>query len=343
MNLDLTEDQAVVQETFADFFAKECGTERVRAAEPLGFDERLWGQLVAMGAPTMGVPEEAGGGGAGFLDVALVAELVGRHVAPVPFVEAATAAGVLAATAAEDLVAAAVEGAIPTLALRRPMGGLCRLVPAGAVADIVIVLDGDQLVALRRRSEGVRPYVPSPWNLGSSPLADVALDDPAFERHVLASGADAVRLHDDAVTSWKLLTAAALEGVRGAAHTLGVDYVKARNAFGVPIGWFQAIQHRLADITVAGDGAHLLVYQAAWAREVGDPRAPALASMAYLFLTELAFLTCREALQFHGGYGYTNEYDIQLYFRRAKSWPLALGDPRREYQRLADELYPEEA
>ena len=92
---------------------------------------------------------------------------------------------------------------------------------------------------------------------------------------------------------------------------------------------------------VAGDGAQLLVYEAAWARDTGQPEAAALASMAFLFNADTAFRTTRECLQFHGGYGFTLEYDIQLYFRRAKAWPLALGDPKREYQRLADLAYPE--
>jgi alkylation response protein AidB-like acyl-CoA dehydrogenase len=340
MNLELDENQALVQETFADFFAKEVGPERVRAAEPLGFDESLWEQVVSMGAPTMAVPEDKGGGGARALDLALVAELVGRHLAPVPFVEAAATANLLASAGADDLVGATVDGAIGTLALRRPIGGRCRLVPAGAVADIVVVLDGDELVALQRRASGDRPYVESPPNLGSTPVADVRVDDGGFDRVLLASGADANRLHDDALSEWKLLTAAALDGIRSRALEIGVDYVKSRTAFGVPIGWFQAIQHRLADVTVAGDGAHLLVYNAAWAREEGEANAAELASMAYLFETELAFRTCRESLQFHGGYGYTLEYDIQLYYRRAKTWPLALGDPRQEYQRLAERLFP---
>jgi alkylation response protein AidB-like acyl-CoA dehydrogenase len=133
--------------------------------------------------------------------------------------------------------------------------------------------------------------------------------------------------------------AAALEGIRGQALRIGVDYVKERTAFGVPIGTFQAIQHRLADLAVAGDGARLLVFESAWARDTGHPYVSELISMAFLFETELAFKTCRESLQFHGGYGYTLEYDIQLYFRRAKTWPLALGDPRREYQRLAQRLF----
>lgn len=210
--------------------------------------------------------------------------------------------------------------------------------PAGAVAEIVVALDGDRLIALRREP-GPRPHVEASPNFGSSPLADWSLDDG--ERIELAAGPQAARLYQDGVSLWQLLMAAALGGLRARALELGVSYVKARQAFGVIIGSFQAIQHRLADVVVAGDGAQLLVYEAAWARDAGQPDAAALAAMAFLFGADCAFRTTRECLQFHGGYGFTLEYDIQLYFRRAKAWPLALGDPRREYQRLADLVYPE--
>jgi alkylation response protein AidB-like acyl-CoA dehydrogenase len=324
MDLGFTENQALLRETFAGFFAKESGPDRVRAAEPLGFDEALWQDLVGLGAPTLALD------GGSTLDLALVAQEVGRRVAPVPFVETAAALSVLPG----DLAAAVAEGAVATLALHPPVGGVYRLVPAGAVADIVVGLDGDELVALRR--EGARPFVEPVPNFGSSPLADVRSD--GFERIPLAGGAGA---HRRARALWQLLAAAALDGVRAAALDLTVDYVKGRKAFGVPLGWFQAIQHRLADVAVAGDGGRLLAYRAAWARDEGLPEADDLAAMAFLFLSEVAFATCAEGVQLHGGYGYTLEYDIQLYFRRAKAWPLALGDPRREYVRLADHLYPE--
>jgi alkylation response protein AidB-like acyl-CoA dehydrogenase len=307
----------------------------------LGFDDALWNELVGLGATTLAVPESLGGGGGGVLDLVLVAQEAGRRVAPVPFVEAATAGNLLASAGATELVRSVVDGALPTLALRLPVDGVCRLVPAGAIADIVVVLDGADLIALRRREPAGRPYVDAPPNLGSSPIGDVRVDDPAFERTVLATGADALTLHRDGRVQWMLLMAAALDGLRAAALEITVDYVKGRTAFGVPIGWFQAIQHRLADVTVAGDGGRLLLYEAAWARDEGLPNASDLATMAFLFLSEVAFKTCAEGVQFHGGYGYTLEYDIQLYFRRAKAWPLSLGDPRPEYQRLADRLYPE--
>ena len=369
MDLSLGEDQLTLRAAFAEFFDKESTVERVRAAEPLGFDQELWTKLAGTGAIAMGLPEDAGGGGASNLDLAVVAEQYGRRIAPVPFVEAAAAGHVLAQAGAANLIAAVADGSVlPTIALSPARDGRLRLVPAGAVAEVVVALDGDRLIAIRRQANqgeakggskrrttrragkparqgeqadqrGARPHVePSP-NFAASPLADWHLDDGDLT--VLASGPEAIRLYQDGVSLWQLLMAAALGGLRAAALELGVSYVKARKAFGVIIGSFQAIQHRLADLVVAGDGAQLLVYEAAWARDAGQPQAVALASMAFLFAADCAFRTTRECLQFHGGYGFTLEYDIQLYFRRAKAWPLALGDPRREYQRLADLVYPE--
>ncbi len=335
MDLSLSEDQLAVQAAFAEFFDSEASLERVRAAEPLGFDPDLWAKLAGTGAIAMGWPEEAGGDGASRL----------RRIAPVPFPESVAAGCLLARAGATGLLENIADGStLPTIALSPPAGGKLRLVPAGAVAELVVALDGQNLFALKR-PPGQRPHVPPSPNLGSSPLADWPLDDG--ERTVLASGPQAVGLYADAVADWKLLTAAALGGLRATALELGVSYVKARQAFGVIIGSFQAVQHRLADLVVAGDGAQLLTYEAAWARDTaqpdtGQPDAAALASMAFLFNADCAFRTARECLQFHGGYGVTLEYDIQLYFRRAKAWPLALGDPRREYQRLADLAYPEE-
>ena len=125
------------------------------------------------------------------------------------------------------------------------------------MAEIVVALDGDRLIAIRR-PPGARPHVePSP-NFGSSPLADWRLADG--EEIVWFSGPQAVRLYTGGVSLWQLLMALALGGLRASALELGVAYVKARKAFGVIIGSFQAIQHRLADAVVARDGAQLLVY-----------------------------------------------------------------------------------
>jgi alkylation response protein AidB-like acyl-CoA dehydrogenase len=346
VDLNFTDDQVALRDAFASLFAKASPSSVVRAAEPLGFDPTIWEHLVQTGVPMMAVPEAAGGGGASFVDLVVVAQEFGRRVAPVPLVECIVASNLLAAAGApEAVMAGLLDGTIlATVALQPLVEGFGRLVPAGAVAEVVVALDGDDFVCLRRAG-GARPHPssPSPLNLGSSPLGDWRADDPEFERTVLASGPAARALHTRARSEWELLTAAALDGVRAEALAIGVEYVKNRWAFGVPIGWFQAIQHRLADVATAGDGAQLLVYEAAWARDEGRPEADALAAMAFLALAEVAQKTTRESLQFHGGYGYTLEYDIQLYFRRAKAWPLSLGDPSREYQRLAHLLFTDAA
>ena len=171
---------------------------------------------------------------AGLVDLAVVAEAAGRHLAPVPIVEALVATRVLGVDA----------GTVATIALRPG----ARLVPAGAVADVVVALDGDELVAVRSRPPGAAPA-----NLGSAPVADRDLD--SGERTVVARGPEAHERFERALDEWRVLTAAALVGLAQGALDIGVAYVKERHQFGVPIGSFQSVQHRLADVATAVDGA----------------------------------------------------------------------------------------
>jgi alkylation response protein AidB-like acyl-CoA dehydrogenase len=338
--LDFSDDQEALRATLRDFFDKESPIATVRAAEPLGFDAALWSKVAELGLASIAVPEDRGGGGAGFVELAIAAELVGQSLAPVPLIEAAVAntllASVPAGPATESLVADAVAGELQaTLALQPCSGGVARLVPAGAVADLVVVLRGDELQLVRQ------PVKPDPAvpNLGAMPLADCRIDSSI----VLAQGPAAVAAHRRAVSWWQALTGAALMGLGWRALEMGVDYVMQRRAFGVLIANFQTIQHRLADNVTALEGARLLAYKAAWAHDVDLPNAAELATMSLAFAAETAFKTASESLHFHGGYGYTLEYDIQLYFRRAKAWPLVAGDGRRAYLDLAHRLFDHEA
>jgi alkylation response protein AidB-like acyl-CoA dehydrogenase len=226
---------------------------------------------------------------------------------------------------------------LPTLALRPVVGPpatgqVARLVPAGAVADLVVVLQDEELLLVEQPARPT-PAVP---NLGAMPLADCNIPADAF---VLARGPEATTAYWKAVRQWELLTGVALAGLASKALRIGTEYVLQRRAFGVLIGSFQTVQHRLADNATAVDGARLLAYEAAWAHDAELPTAAGLATMAFLFAAETAFKTVSESLHFHGGYGYTLEYDIQLYFRRAKAWPLVAGDPRAAYAGLARRLY----
>jgi alkylation response protein AidB-like acyl-CoA dehydrogenase len=332
MDLRPTEEQLALVDAFASLYADASPTTRVREAEPLGFLPDLWERLTSTGAVEMAVPESAGGWGASLLDLALVAEQHGRYVAPAPLVEAQVAARLLARlTGADEVLRRVLSGELVSLAVRPARDGVATLVPAGAVADAVVVLSGDRLV-LVEVPDGVRHVE----NTGAMPLADLAVADDATE---LSSGVGALSAYAVALDEWRVLTAAALSGIAARALEIGVAYAKERHAFGQPIGSFQGVAHRLADRAVEVDGAQLLAREAAWAAAEDPQRAAELAAMAFGFAAETARDTTYNALHFHGGYGFMLEYDIQLYFRRARAWAGVLGEPREAYRRVADARY----
>jgi alkylation response protein AidB-like acyl-CoA dehydrogenase len=261
VNLDFTEEQQALRGTLRDFFEKESPPSAVRAAEPPGFDPSLWRKVVELGLPFIVVPEEFGGGGAGWVELAIAAEALGQYLAPVPLIEAAVSSGLLA-----SLTGLAPGEGVATLALSPVAGGVARLVPAGAVADLVVVLCGEDLLLVEQRD---KPAAAVP-NLGAMPLADCPVPDDAM---VLARGEEAVAAWSRGVRQWRLLTAAALAGLAARALDIGLGYVVQRRAFGVLIGSFQTVQHRLADHATAVDGARLLAYKAAWALDSGLPSA----------------------------------------------------------------------
>jgi hypothetical protein len=328
MDLALSDDQERLVSVFQTFFAKESPTDRVRAAEPLGFDPDLWAKFAELGGPGIGP-------GATVLDLELLCEPFGAALAPLPLVDVLVGARLLEAAGAEgaELLGAAT-GTPPELAVFAPrpaVDGVARHVPAGAVADIVVGLDGDELVAV-----STPPDRRSPPNLGAVPMADRALRG---SRRALATGPRAGELAARATDEWRILTAGALVGLAGAAVDIGVAYAKSRHQFGVPIGSFQSIARDLADAATAVDGARLLAREAAWAADEAPDELATLASMAFLFAGRTAQQAAGTALHVHGGYGYMLEYDVQLYYRRAKAWTLAVGDPRHGVQHLADTLF----
>src|SRR5580658_5529089 len=151
----LSSDQEAVRDAFREFFTNECPTERVRAAEPLGYDEKLWRKLADLGAASMGLPESAGGDGAGLVELLLVAEEAGAALAPVPFIEHAAASRALAGAPGvpAELVADAAGGRrILALAMEPASAQGRQLVPGGAVARSVLAMAGNTLVVVHASS-----------------------------------------------------------------------------------------------------------------------------------------------------------------------------------------------
>ncbi len=348
MRTALSEDEQAVRDLFVDFFAKESPPETVRGAEPLGFDRGLWESLAALGAPGMALPAEAGGAGASLSDLAVVAEAWGAALAPVPLIEHAVATRLLhrAAPGHERLAALADGSQIATLALSPIAGDTARLVPAGAVADVVLAAACEQpaspageqtdpasgeSAAAPDRGEVVLccddPPGVAPRTTGDLPVADRSL--AGAER--LSGDLAAWRL---AVDEWRALSAVAYAGLARRVIETAVAYVSERRQFGVPVGSFQAIQHGLADASTRAEGARLLAYRAVWALDARRPDAGRLAPMALVFAAETGRSAADRALQYHGGYGYAEEYDVQLFRRRADSWILQIGGTAAEIRRL---------
>ncbi|HEX4017784.1 MAG TPA: acyl-CoA dehydrogenase family protein [Frankiaceae bacterium] len=311
-----------------------------RDAEPLGHDPKLWAELCAIGLPGLAVPEEQGGGGADLLALTAVAQQLGTVLAPAPFNEHAVAVRLLARLAPNhpDLEAAVCGELIVTLA-PRVTDGIALVVPAGAVADVVIGCDSGELVAVR--SEPPREALP---NQGNLPIAD--RDLRSGERVVLATGLAAPEAFEDASDEWLTLVAGWLAGLSSGALEVAVRWVKDRQQFGVAIGSFQAVAHGLADIPGQVDGSTLLAREAAWSLSTGLPSTTGangteLALMALLFASDTAHLASAKLVQYHGGLGVAEEHDAQLFYRRARAYPLVTGAPRAQLRELGKAVVTE--
>ena len=300
--------------------------------------------------------------------------MTGSSIAPVPLVEHAAASRLLArlAEAGADLASFAGEtadallssladgSAIATLALRPidaseainlassneasdlPVSSqettaasvpTAKLLPAGAVANVFLALNGDDLIAVSSQP----PLVSLP-NTADLPIANREIPIVSSEVATLASGTDAVSHFRRAVSEWQALTATAICGLGQRALQIGVDYALERHQFDRPIGSFQAVQHGLADAATELEAAYYLCQRSLWMLDAEEADAQTFAAMAFLFTSEAAQRAAASSLHYHGGYGYAEEYDIGLYYRRAKGWSLIYDSPAREYQRLADIL-----
>lgn len=330
MFIRLTDDEEAIDDVFRDFFSSESGPETVRAAAHLGFDAAVWDRLGQTGAPAMSAPESVGGGGADLGTLALAVGHLGRTLAPVPLIEHAVATRLLSTIAPEhEALAGLIEGTqIATIALQN--GNPDQLVPAGSIANVILWRNGDAI------SLGVGDGPGEPLaNLADLPLNRRELGTFCSQQIDAPSEA-----FDRAIAEWQALMAAALVGVGFGALQLGVDYVQERYQFDTLIGTFQSLQHGLADASTGVEGADLLAKRAIWALDTGQPNALTLSSMAMVFAAESALASAATSLQYHGGYGFAEEYDVQLYYRRAKGWPMQYGAVGPELQRLADLLIP---
>jgi alkylation response protein AidB-like acyl-CoA dehydrogenase len=335
----LSEHHVDLQSAYKQFFRTHCSIETVRAAEPSGFDKNLWERLCAMGASTMALPESSGGDGATLVDLTLVAEEIGRVLAPVPWIDHVCAARLLARLGALSAETAGVADGEQLAALDARLDSVqgARLIPIGSIADHIIVRDGDEIVRL---TFGTRPAKVD--NIGRLPMAWV---DPgaADTRTVVAQGPDALASYQLALDEWRLLTAAALVGLVEETTTIAAEFAKTRYTLGVPISTLQGISHPLANMAITVQGGRNLARRAAWFLDNEPDERPELAPSAFVFMAEEAAKAATMAVHIQGGLGVSAEAAATAYLVRARGWPLAAGDPGATAQRVANIVADREA
>jgi alkylation response protein AidB-like acyl-CoA dehydrogenase len=336
LDYSLTEDHKDLAAAYRQLLESHCSIEVVWAAQESGFDKSLWERLCAMGASSMAVGEAAGGDGATLVDLTLVAEELGRVLAPVPWIDHVCAARLLERLGAADdevVTGSRIVGLDPRL----EASGGARLVPAGSVADAIIVRDGDQVVQL---SFATRPERVA--NLGQLPMAWV---DPATADRttVLGSGTEALSAYDRALDEWRVLTAAALTGLVEQTMNIAAEFAKSRYTLGVPIGTLQAISHPLANIAIVVQAGRNLSRRAAWFLDNEPEERPELAGCAFVYMTDEASKAATMAVHVQGGLGVSAEAAATAYLVRARGWALAGGDPGASARRIGEILAARES
>jgi alkylation response protein AidB-like acyl-CoA dehydrogenase len=333
MDFELSDDQVALQEAARDLLDKLASRERVRAVMARGgaYDRELWRAMVEQGWTALEVPEAGGGLGLGMVEAAVLLEEVGRHVAPAPFLGTLLALGAL--RAAGDGGAAGVAGAWAERLMNGDAIGCVAFDLAAPVigapeADVAVVVMGKGLVAV---DLGAGPGRPAP---------EPAMDQTRRLGWLTLEGRDVAELGgDDAVTALlergAVAHAAELLGGASAVLDMAVAYAKDRVQFGKPIGSFQAIKHRLADMLVDVEGMRSAVYHAAWCLAAGSAEAPVAASTAKIWCSDASRRVMASGLQVHGGIGFTWEHDLHLFLKRSQLDQVSFGDATWHRRRLA--------
>jgi alkylation response protein AidB-like acyl-CoA dehydrogenase len=375
MDIGFSEEQELLRDTARKFLDGECTTRFVRQmmATEAAVTPAFWAQLADNGWLGISFPEEAGGSGLGLLDLVVLMEEVGRAVMPGPYpatvllggaaiVEAGSpaqrqewlprlAAGEAKATLAVTEANARWDaaGIAATHAREAPGGfvlnGAKMFVPDAHLADVLVVAarsrdgstleDGISLFLVPREAAGVSVKV-LPSIDETRKLCEVRLDNVQVPRDALLG-----ELHQGWAPLARVIDRAAVAlsaeicGTAQRVLDITVDYAKMRVAFGKPIGSYQGVKHKCADMLVEIENAKSLTYYAAWAIDEGDPEAAMAVSMAKAAASDAGRKVCAAGIQLHGGIGMTWEHDLHLYLKRAKADEVAFGDAAWHRERIA--------
>jgi alkylation response protein AidB-like acyl-CoA dehydrogenase len=348
MDFDLSDDQLALRDGARELLDYLADPARVRGVVDVGggLDAQLWKAMAEHGWPGVAITEDLGGLGLGMVEVAVLLEEVGRHAAPAPVASTALVLGALADAGEADLASRLLGGdgigcvawsRRPDAVQARADGGGWRLTgrpdptayaPSAAVAIVVAASsDGHGVFAVDLEEQG-RP-AREPAMDRTRELGWLTLDATPATR---VGGTDAV---DHLLDRGATFAAAEMLGGAGRALDMASEYAKDRVQFGRPIGSFQAVKHRCADMLVDVEGMRSTAYWAAWCIGAGDPEASISASTAKVWCSDASKRVMASALQVHGGIGFTWEHDLHLFLKRAQLDQITFGDAAYHRERLA--------
>jgi len=369
MNFAFTEEQDELRSTIRAFMEAKSSEEAVREQmeTDTGFDADVWTQMAEqMGLQGLHIPEEYGGSGFGYVELGIVLEEMGRALLCAPFFSSVVlAANTLLHSGDEAAKAAHLPGiaagqTIATLAYTEPSGkwdeagitmaasgsgdsytlsGTKSFVIDGAVADLIIVA--------ARTNAGVSLFSVAGDASGLTRTALSTMDQTRRQARLDFDNTPATLIGTDGA-GWDVLSTVldlaavslAAEQVGGAQFVLemAVQYAKDRVQFGRPIGSFQAIKHKCADMLLEVESAKSAAYYGLWCAAEMNDELPSVASLAKAYCSEAYFHATAENIQIHGGIGFTWEHPAHLYFKRAKSSELLFGDPTYHREQLAQRI-----
>jgi alkylation response protein AidB-like acyl-CoA dehydrogenase len=332
MDFGLTDDQRDIQRTARDLLAERATFARVRETieshPPAGTtDDALWKELCELGWPGIAISESYGGQGLGTIELSILCEELGRTVAPVPFLASAMAACVIEQAGSDEQR----ERWLPGLASGETIGalaaavdGTAELVVSGAEADVIVLVEEDGSGRLL-----------TPQDAEVSKVA--AIDPTRSAARVSASGSAGEQLEDGCPGLGRALVAVSSElvGVSERALEMTVTYVKDRKQFGVPVGAYQAVSHRCAQMLLETEQARSTSAFAAWTADADPDGLAEAAAMAKAAASQAGREVTAGAIQMHGGIGFTWEADVHWLFKRAQIDAALLGGAGAHRARVA--------
>jgi alkylation response protein AidB-like acyl-CoA dehydrogenase len=317
VDFDLTEDQKQIKGVARELLAARSPFAKVREAAQAGeYDVALWRELVDLGWPGIAVAEQHGGQGLGAVELAVLLEELGYACAATPFLSTAAAAATIQATGTPEQQQRWLPG-LASGELRAGIGTR-ELASDAAGAAVVVVIEGDDAQLL------VAPE--------TEPFTSI---DPTRRFAAVVGAAEQEPLSAGAADRIRAAIAAEVVGVCQRALDMTLEYVKDRKQFGVPVGSFQAVAHRCAQMLLHTESARSTAYYAAWAAVADPDRLPEAAALAAAAAADGGREVTASAIQAHGGIGFTWEADVHWLYKRAQLDAALLGGARRHRAALA--------